>query len=123
MNSGLFYLSDRWYSQNLPDTEDGCVYIYLGLVCSGSNFTMSSNHPIYEYKDGRLRQYGSVSKAEIQSALGYDLEDKYLQLSGGNLTGDLVIDADLEVNGGVTVDNKVKLLWNNDTSSLDFIFM
>jgi hypothetical protein len=35
MVDGYFYLDDTWYSQELPTTADGKVYIYLGEASSG----------------------------------------------------------------------------------------
>ncbi len=41
--------------QALPSTEDGKVYIYLGKTYSTSQIWLSQNHPIYEYKGGKLK--------------------------------------------------------------------
>lgn len=41
--------------QELPSTEDGKVYIYLGKTYSTSQIWLSQNHPIYEYKGGKLK--------------------------------------------------------------------
>ena len=41
--------------QALPSTEDGKVYIYLGKTYSTYQIWLSQNHPIYEYKGGKLK--------------------------------------------------------------------
>lgn len=41
--------------QALPSTEDGKVYIYLGKAYSTYQIWLSQNHPIYEYKGGKLK--------------------------------------------------------------------
>ena len=41
--------------QELPSTEDGKVYIYLGKTYSTYQIWLSQNHPIYEYKGGKLK--------------------------------------------------------------------
>lgn len=39
----------------LPSTEDGYVYVYLGRSTSATNLALSMTHPIYEYKNGAIR--------------------------------------------------------------------
>lgn len=41
--------------QALPSTADGKVYIYLGKTYSTYQIWLSQNHPIYEYKGGKLK--------------------------------------------------------------------
>lgn len=43
------------YVQTLPSTEDGKIYIYLGIAYSATNIELRVNHPVYEYKDGAIR--------------------------------------------------------------------
>lgn len=57
MNNGYFYLDDDWYSQDLPTTNDGKVYIYFGEAYSTYQVTYTATHPAY-YFDGHLRMYG-----------------------------------------------------------------
>lgn len=53
----LFYLvSDGWYSQTLPTTEDGYVYIYLGQTYSTYQLTLNRDHNVLWYKDGAIRE-------------------------------------------------------------------
>lgn len=39
------------YTQSLPNTDDGKIYIYLGRAYNATNFEITMNHPIY-YHDG-----------------------------------------------------------------------
>lgn len=39
------------YTQTLPSTDDGKIYIYLGRAYSATNFEITMNHPVY-YHDG-----------------------------------------------------------------------
>lgn len=57
MNNGYFYLDDDWYSQDLPTTNDGKIYIYFGEAYSTYQVTYTATHPAY-YFDGHLRVYG-----------------------------------------------------------------
>lgn len=47
-------------TQTLPTTEDGFVYILLGrMYTTTTSFRLISQHPIYEFKNGRIRFYES----------------------------------------------------------------
>ena len=55
---GLFYLDRQtWWTQNLPTTEDGKVYIFLGCAYSNYQLSLWAEHPIYQYKNGHIRLY------------------------------------------------------------------
>ena len=45
------------YVQDLPSTEDGKVYIYLGQATSATAIELAENHPVYEYKSGKIRLF------------------------------------------------------------------
>ena len=49
--------ADTPYVQTLPSTEDGKIYIFLGIVYTETQFELTLEHPIYEYKDGAIRQW------------------------------------------------------------------
>lgn len=44
--------------QTLPTTEDGFIYILLGWAINTTNIELQQNHPVYEYKNGVIRQLG-----------------------------------------------------------------
>lgn len=48
-------LTSPYYSQTLPSTADGKIYIYLGQAVSTTNITMQQIHPVFEYIDGGLK--------------------------------------------------------------------
>jgi len=59
-DDGLFYLDtteDDWVTQTLPTTEDGKVYIYLGLGSSTSWLALATEHPIFYFRDGKFQLY------------------------------------------------------------------
>lgn len=73
-NDGLFYLDTPWWTQTLPVTEDGKVYIYLGDAYSTSQIYLVANNPIYEFKNGAFGLYSpgsiqSISNSEIDSII------------------------------------------------------
>lgn len=41
--------------QALPSTEDGKIYIFLGIAYSATNIETITNHPVYYYKDSSIR--------------------------------------------------------------------
>ncbi len=43
------------YTQSLPSTENGKIYIFLGIAYSETNLELMINHPIYYFKHGRIR--------------------------------------------------------------------
>ena len=49
-----------WYTQKLPSTEDGKIYILLGYIYANNSLAMYHPHTIYEYKCGRIRIYGEA---------------------------------------------------------------
>lgn len=41
--------------QALPSTEDGKIYIWLGIAISATTIELYPNHPVYYYKDSAIR--------------------------------------------------------------------
>ena len=64
-SNGEFVLDNTTYSsfisQTLPTSENGYVYILLGQMYSTTGLRLFQYHPMYEYKDGRVRPYGQGS--------------------------------------------------------------
>lgn len=56
-NEGMAKLVSPYYTQSLPNSEDGKLYIFLGQSYSTTNIEMVLEHPIYEYKNGGIRLY------------------------------------------------------------------
>lgn len=55
--NGGYKLDSNYYTQDLPTTEDGKIYIRLGLVYAENSLRLEIEHPIYEFKDGKVRPY------------------------------------------------------------------
>lgn len=62
IENDLFYLADVWHTQSLPTIDDGFAYIYLGDAWSSNKINLSTQHPIYVYKNGHVQNY--VGNAE-----------------------------------------------------------
>ena len=49
------------YVQVLPVTEDGYIYIFLGIAYSATNIELVPGHPVYYYKDGQIRLWTNAA--------------------------------------------------------------
>ena len=56
-SNGKVKLHTNPISQTLPTTEDGLVYIYLGQAYSTTNLYLAAEHPLYQFKNGKLISY------------------------------------------------------------------
>lgn len=55
---GLFYLdTTQWWTNTLPSTNDGKLYVQLGKFLSGSSISLYENHPAYYYDGTKLCEY------------------------------------------------------------------
>ena len=72
--------------QALPSTADGKVYVYLGQAYSTTNMELCMKHPIYEYKNGKIREYvPAIAYSEISgtpSLANVATSGAYSDLSG-----------------------------------------
>jgi hypothetical protein len=58
------------YVQDLPSTDDGKIYIFLGIAYSATNIELQVYHPVYWYKDGMIRPYTNASASVGSVAWG-----------------------------------------------------
>lgn len=65
------------YVQDLPSTEDGKIYILLGMAYSATNIELLMDHPVYYYKSGSIRPWTNP----VATSNDYnDLSNKPIQL-------------------------------------------
>lgn len=57
------------FTQSLPTTEDGKIYIFLGRAYSATAIELLMTHPVYEFKGGMIRQYSPNAYPPIGSYL------------------------------------------------------
>jgi hypothetical protein len=55
ISNGLFYLADVWWTQTLPTSDDGYVYIYIGEARGTTNISLYPEHPMYAFKGGTIQ--------------------------------------------------------------------
>ena len=65
-SNGNFVLDNSSYTsfltQDLPTTEDGKVYWYIGLMTDNyDDYRLIANHPMYIYKNGAVREWGQYA--------------------------------------------------------------
>ena len=57
-NDGLFYLDSTWWTQTLPSTEDGKLYIQVATAYDYYRIANTlADKRIYRYKNGAVREY------------------------------------------------------------------
>jgi hypothetical protein len=55
---GLFYLdATQWWTNTLPSTNDGKIYVKIGKYVSGVTVTLEIEHPAYYHDGTRIREY------------------------------------------------------------------
>ena len=55
------------YTQALPSTADGCIYIYLGRAYSATNVELVSSHPVYWHDGTGIRLWTGLTSASAVS--------------------------------------------------------
>lgn len=55
-NSAVLDSADP-FVQDLPSTEDGKIYIYLGQATSATAVELAENHPVYYYSGGKIKLF------------------------------------------------------------------
>lgn len=75
-SDGLFYLDATWWTKDLPSTEDGKLYIYLGDAYDYYRMSFAGQHPIYHYVNGIIREFtqdaATVNGLTVQTAVPAD---------------------------------------------------
>ena len=71
------------YVQTLPSTEDGKIYIFLGIATSATAVELQPKHPVYWYKDGAIRPFTASNYLPSVSAAD---NGKVLMVSSGAWT-------------------------------------
>ena len=73
---GYYYLDDIWWTQDLPSSDDGKVYIYVGNTYGANHVLLARSHPAYVYKDGGVRLYSGWADLPKQIQADWSEEDE-----------------------------------------------
>ena len=83
-SDGLFYLDTKWWTQTLPSSEDGKLYIYIGDAYDYYRLTFVTTQKIYYYKQGAVREFAQHSATTDYAIGGMDP----LCIPGTNVTAE-----------------------------------
>jgi hypothetical protein len=89
-NGSAIIDADTPYVQALPSTEDGKIYIFLGIASDVTTVELYEVHPVYYYKDGAIRLWtnaaagstGTVTSVGIQNGGGLTVSGSPVTTSG-----------------------------------------
>lgn len=59
-SDGMAKIHSSGFSQTLPTSDDGLIYIYLGMIYEDTypyRLNLALHHPVYWYKNGAVRSY------------------------------------------------------------------
>ena len=56
------------YVQALPSTEDGKIYIFLGIASAATTVEVTLEHPIYYYKGGKIRLWTNAQEPPTKTS-------------------------------------------------------
>ena len=74
-SSGKAKLVSPYYTKDLPTTNDGKLYIFLGIAYDGYRIELWQDHPIYYHDGTSLQRYGNIGGI---SPNGLSTEQYYL---------------------------------------------
>ena len=114
-NKGMAKLNTPYYTQSLPSTADGLIYIYLGQATDATHIELVLDHPIYEYHGSGIRLYRDYYDSnEIDTLLnsksdvGHTHSDYINPTIVDNLTTDDATKVLSAKQGKVLQDNKLE---------------
>lgn len=101
---GLWSLDDTsatsWYTQTLPSSEDGKVYIYIGYVYTAQNYMrLTFPNIAYEYKDDKLCFYTDAVSASADTLAT-------VTERGATTTTEVTFE-DVNINGDLSIGNEL----------------
>lgn len=71
--------------QALPNSDDGKIYIFLGIAYSATQVELYENHPVYYYKDSAIRLWTNAPK-ELPAVTSPTDDGKILRVVSGAWT-------------------------------------
>lgn len=100
------------YVQDLPTTDDGKIYIFLGMAYSATNIEMVVDKPVYYYKDGSIRLWTNAQALATVATSG-----SYNDLTNKPTIPAAQVNSDWNANSGVAeILNKPTIPTVNDAT-------
>jgi len=66
---GMGKLASPYYTQTLPNSADGKLYIFLGLATGATTMELCLEHPIFVYKNGAVGLWSDNSHTHTKSQI------------------------------------------------------
>lgn len=121
--------ADNPYVQTLPSTDDGKIYIFLGIAYSATQVEMLNNHPVYYHDGSGIKLWAgkdSYSKAETDAQMTLK-SDKPIELSPFLLGDDLSPRFPTDEEDARVLTAEEQLMWqtilDGVTNKTDFTFL
>lgn len=100
------------YVQDLPTTEDGKIYIFLGIAYDATHVELQLDHPVYYYKDGQIRLWTNAQALATVATSG-----SYNDLTNKPTIPAAQVNSDWNANSGVAeILNKPTIPTVNDAT-------
>jgi hypothetical protein len=94
---GLFYLDSTWWTNTLPSTNDGKIYVKIGKYISGVSVSLEIEHPAYYHDGTRICVYQSAGNKQDTLVSGTNIKT----INNQSLLGS----GDITIQGGGAVDS------------------
>lgn len=100
------------YVQDLPSTEDGKIYIFLGIAYDATHVELQLDHPVYYYKGGQIRLWTNAQALATVATSG-----SYNDLTNKPTIPAAQVNSDWNANSGVAeILNKPTIPTVNDAT-------
>lgn len=100
------------YVQDLPTTEDGKIYIFLGIAYDATHVELQLDHPVYYYKGGQIRLWTNAQALATVATSG-----SYNDLTNKPTIPAAQVNSDWNANSGVAeILNKPTIPTVNDAT-------
>lgn len=73
-NGSAIMDADEPIVQALPSTDDGKIYIFLGIAYSATAIELVPMHPVYYFKDGAVRIWTGAATSAVQTLTAAEID-------------------------------------------------
>ncbi len=126
-SDGLAVLYTEAATQDIPQVENGLIYILLGYAYDTNTVEMELSHPVYVYKNGGIRELSDYSyqAGNASTVNGYTVESNVP--TNAKFTDTTYSEATTSENGLMSSEDKNKLdriggSYDSNTETITFMF-
>lgn len=66
-DTNLYYLAKKWWTQKLPEKDDGLIYKHIGFAGINQSLQFVNDGPVYQFKKGKVLVSESGPDKDIQA--------------------------------------------------------